>query len=197
MVISDRLGCIFIHIQKTGGSSIEDLLRANDPAIGSNMHEGRRHMFARDIRPLVEGDKWSRYFKFAFVRNPWDRLVSWYCMVAQARVTNRFGAYVREVAPTFEAFVKHATTGLGERTTHNQLDYVTDATGAMLVDFVGRYERLRDDMGVVRERLGLAHDLPHTNRSAHEDYRGYYTTETRDIVAKRFARDIDRFGYLF
>jgi len=52
-------------------------------------------------------------------------------------------------------------------------------------------------MGVVRERLGLAHDLPHTNRSAHEDYRGYYTTETRDIVAKRFARDIDRFGYLF
>src|SRR5690554_5796464 len=96
----------------------------------------------RKKKKLVEADKCPRYFKFAFVRTPCDRLVSWYCMVAQARVTNRFGAYVRAVAPTFEAFVKHATTGLGERTTHNQLDYVTDATGAMLVDFVGRYERL-------------------------------------------------------
>jgi hypothetical protein len=197
VVISDRLACVFVHIQKTGGSSIEDLLRASDPGIGSNMHEGRRHMFARDIRPLVDADKWRRYFKFAFVRNPWDRLVSWYSMVHQARETNRFGNYVREVAPTFEAFVKHATTGLGERTTRNQLDYVSDPDGAILVDFVGRYERLHHDIEVVKQRLRIAHGLPHSNRSTHHDYRTYYTTETRDIVARRFARDIDAFEYVF
>jgi hypothetical protein len=197
MVISDRIPCIFVHIQKTGGSSIEDLLRANDPGIGSSLHEGRRHMFARDIRPLVDPDKWARYFKFAFVRNPWDRLVSWYAMVMQARETNRFGMYVREVAPTFEAFVKHATTGMGERTTRNQVDYLTDERGGVLVDFVGRYERFHDDVDEVRRRLGLAHALPHSNRSAHDDYRHYYTSETRDIVARRFARDVERFGYRF
>jgi hypothetical protein len=197
MVISDGTGCIFVHIQKTGGSSIEGLLRANDAGIGSSLHEGRRHMVARDIRPLVDPAKWSRYFKFAFVRNPWDRLVSWYCMIVQARETNRFGMYVREVAPTFEAFVKNATTGMGERTTRNQLDWLTDADGTMLLDFVGRYERLGDDVAFVKQRLGLSHDLPHTNRSSHHGYRDYYTSETRDIVARRFARDIEYFRYEF
>jgi chondroitin 4-sulfotransferase 11 len=197
MVISDGMRCIFVHIQKTGGSSIEDLLRANDPGIGSSLYEGRRHMFARDIRPLVEPAKWARYFKFAFVRNPWDRLVSWYSMIAQARETNRFGMYVREVAPSFDAFVNHATTGMGERTTWNQLDYVSDAGAAMLVDFVGRYETLQADIAYLKQRLGLGHDLPHTNRSTHDAYRQYYTSETRDIVARRFARDIEHFGYRF
>ena len=165
--------------------------------IGSSLHEGRRHMFARDIRPLVEPAKWARYFNFAFVRNPWDRLVSWYCMIEQARETNRFGMYVREVAPTFQAFVKLATTGMGERTTWNQLDWLVDADGTMLLDFVGRYERLADDMAYVKQQLRLAHDLPHANRSSHQGYRDYYTSETREIVARRFARDIEYFRYAF
>lgn len=197
MVISDGTRSIFVHIQKTGGSSIEDLLRANDPAIGSNLSDGRRHMPARDIRQVVEPQKWASYFKFACVRNPWDRLVSWHCMCIQARNPNRFGQYVQQCAPTFEAFVKHATTGMGERTTRNQLDYLTDADGTLLVDFVGRYENLDADMAHVKRRLGLAHALPHTNRSTHDDYRRYYSTETRDIVARRFARDIEHFGYSF
>lgn len=93
------------------------------------------------------------------------------------------GVYVRECAPTFEAFVRHAATGMGERTTWNELDYVSDAGGRMLLDFIGRYETLQDDVGYLRRRLGLAHDLPHTNRSTYGDYRQYYTSATGDIVA--------------
>jgi hypothetical protein len=69
--------------------------------------------------------------------------------------------------------------------------------GEVLVDFIGRYENLAADYAVVKERLSLSADLPHTNRSSHGSYRDYYTDETRAIVADRYARDIAHFGYRF
>jgi len=69
--------------------------------------------------------------------------------------------------------------------------------GAVIVDFIGRYETLATDLAYVGDRLGLPLALPHLNRSAHAHYRDYYTDETRAIVAARFARDIERFGYTF
>jgi hypothetical protein len=197
MVISDRVRCIFVHIQKTGGASVEAALRESDGMLGSSLHEGRRHMFAVDVRTIAGPDRWRAYFKFAFVRNPWDRLVSWYHMCMQASAPNPFSRYVREHAPTFDAFVTVTTTGMGARTTYNQLDYLTDATGAMLMDFVGRYETLREDFARIRQRLSLAGDLPHINDSRHLPYREYYSDETRAIVERRFARDIAYFGYEF
>jgi hypothetical protein len=197
MVISGGTRSIFVHIQKTGGVSIEAMLRRADRGIGSSLHEGRRHLFARDIRPLVPSEQWDGYFKFAFVRNPWDRLVSWYHMCAQSTAPNAFARHVQQHAPTFDDFVMRTTTGIAERTTWNQLDYVTDEEGSVIVDFIGRYERLPEDSRQVGERLGIAIDLPHTNRSTHAHYRDYYTDATRDIVARRFARDILHFGYEF
>jgi hypothetical protein len=197
VIVSHRARCIFVHIQKTGGSSIERLLRQHDPAIGSNLHDGRRHVFARDMRAFVDPAVWNAYLKFAFVRNPWDRLVSWYHMCVQNESPNRFSQYVKDNAPTFSDFVTKTITGIAERTTWNQLDYVTDATGEVIVDFIGRYERLGDDLAAVTARLGVAFDLPHVNRSRRGDYREYYTAATAEIVARRFARDIEHFGYRF
>lgn len=197
MVISDRNRCIFVHIQKTGGASIETLLLAADPDAAANRHHGRRHLFARAIRPIAGDERWDRYFKFAFVRNPWDRLVSWYHMCIQASSPNAFSRHVREHAPTFDAFVTRMTSGIAERTTWNQLDYVIDESGAPMVDFVGRYETLHDDVARVCARIGVACDLPHMNRSHHLHYRDYYSAATRRVVAERFARDIARFGYEF
>jgi chondroitin 4-sulfotransferase 11 len=197
MVISDRHRCIFVHVQKTGGASIEALLRQSDPTISGGMHMQRRHHFARAIRPIAGAERWERYFKFAFVRNPWDRLVSWYHMCMQVATPNAFSAYVRANAPTFDAFVTGAGSGMGERTTHNQLDYITDENGAPMLDFVGRYETLQQDFARIGDKLGLDCPLPHVNRSQHRDYREYYSDTTRRIVAERFARDIAYFGYEF
>lgn len=197
MVVSHGTRSVFIHIQKTAGSSIEGALWRADPAIGSHLRDGRRHQFAREVRDVVAPEIWRDYFKFAFVRNPWDRLVSWYAMCMRNPTSNKFSQYVHDTAPTFADFITKATTGIGVRTTYNQLDYVTDAAGAVIVDFVGRYERLDADFAVVRSRLALPQDLPHLNQTPHGEYRGYYTAETRAIVAQRFARDIAHFGYTF
>jgi len=197
LVISHGTRSLFIHIQKTAGSSIEGALWRADPAIGAHLRDGRRHQFAREVRGAVAPEVWRDYFKFAFVRNPWDRLVSWYAMCMQNPSSNKFSRYVHDTAPTFSDFISKATTGVGIRTTYNQLDYVSDDYGTVIVDFIGRYERLGDDFAVVRDRLKLPQDLAHLNRTPHGEYREYYTAETRDIVARRFARDIAHFGYAF
>jgi hypothetical protein len=75
--------------------------------------------------------------------------------------------------------------------------FVTDDTGKVIVDFVGRFESLAEDFDKVRLRLGIESRLPHAKRSARRDYRRYYTEETQRVVAARYARDIELFGYEF
>ena len=65
------------------------------------------------------------------------------------------------------------------------------------MDFVGRFETLEQDYAAVAARLGVQPDLPHANRTVHEDYRTYYTPETAEIVRQRFSRDVETFGYEF
>ena len=75
---------------------------------------------------------------------------------------------------------------------------MSDEEGAVIVDFIGRFENLNEDTGTVFRNLGISGaSLPHNNSSHHRDYRSYYTEETRDLVAERYARDIEFFGYEF
>jgi hypothetical protein len=64
-------------------------------------------------------------------------------------------------------------------------------------DFIGRFERLREDFQTVCERLGFKATLPHVNRSDHAPYTSYYDDRSRVLVAERCAYDIERFGYRF
>lgn len=197
MIVSHRARAIFVHVQKTAGSSIEAVLRAHDPAAGSHLVDGSRHVDAVRLREHLGRAIWDRYFKFAFVRNPWDRLVSWYQMCVDVPEPNAFQRYVREGFPTFESFVTGATTGPGAKTTRNQLDYLADEAGRLIVDFVGRHENVEADFAAVAARLGLDRELPRINVSRHGAYRTYYSEATRAIVEERFARDIAAFGYRF
>ena len=208
---------IFIHIQKTGGVSISNLLRQYIPT--TTPGRGLRHISAR--RALKQVENPDDYFKFAFVRNPWDRLVSWYTMIDEARKgvadgtaepmtrrlikKNNLFKYVLRCGPTFDEFVKNCTEkqwmGNGYYSfTFNQLRYLTDKNGEVLVNYIGRFENLAQDISHVFDKLGLEAsqlELPHENRSAHSHYSEMYTPETREIVRKRFRRDIEFFGYEF
>jgi hypothetical protein len=80
---------------------------------------------------------------------------------------------------------------------HLQKDFVTDENGDILVDFIGRYERLNSDFNQICKKLNIQANLPHTNASVHRDYRTYYDEFTQKLVADHFAEDIDLFGYTF
>ena len=80
----------------------------------------------------------------------------------------------------------------------NQIDYLTDTSGDIAVDFIGRFENFADSAATLIRLLGLPEvRLPHLNRTHHDGYRAYYTSETRDVVRRRFERDIEAFGYTF
>src|SRR5258708_8913369 len=77
MYLSADRKLLFVHIQKTGGSSLTQVLKQHVPDLEEI---GGTHDHAGWMRETL-ADKWPHLFKFAFVRNPWDRLVSWYSMI--------------------------------------------------------------------------------------------------------------------
>jgi len=200
-MISHQLRCIFVHIQKTGGSSVRQ-------ALHMAQHDADKHRFAQELRAAYGEACWRSYFKFAFVRNPWDRLVSWWRMIernaATGRPMNGFQRFVLSRAGSFEEFLTHCDTEYRDHDGakwifRNQVDYISDPSG-IIVDFVGRFERLQADFAEVCSRLGLPTlTMPHLNRSghAHTHYSEYYSEATTALVAARFVRDIDTFGYSF
>ena len=213
MLVSHKLKCVFIHIQKTAGSSIEYTLKSFDPEALLKLPDiSYRHSQAIDIKKALDKDIWDNYFKFAFVRNPWDRLSAWYDLILRhLEKGNREQIMERIVvqqlvslSSNFEEFIHNCSENLveknGERAGfgYNQIDYLTDDDGQLIVDFIGRYENLESDFKkVLGNIVNKSVSLPHINKSTRKHYSRYYSKKTRDIVAERYSRDIETFGYCF
>lgn len=207
MVISDSKNFLFVHVQKAAGSSIRRLLEphAVRPArtpwnkVASRLglqRDYRRAYFSghaplRRAEALMPADRFDEIFKFAFVRNPWDRLVSWHSYVLQHPEHRRH----RRIAGLggFEAYVEYEI----RRDKISQLAMLSDSKGRLRVDFVGRFETLHEDFEKIRERLGIEGRLVPFNVSRHESYQSYYDPRTRERVARHWAAEIEAFGYEF
>ena len=202
MIIRDRR-LIFVHIQKTGGSAISAALEQK-----SNLPE--KHFFASDLRDLYGPEVWNECFKFAFVRNPWDRLVSWWSMIDGHREKfengqsfNKFQSLILQRARTFEEFIENCDEEVVDNDGRkwifrNQIEYLTDSSGRILVDFIGRFERLQSDFDMVGKRIfGAPVALRKLNASKHRHYSQYFTPRLVEKVARRYERDIAAFGYEF
>ena len=179
-------------------------------ALGIDLNDGHKHRFAAELRTLYGDATWNSFYKFSFVRNPWDRLVSWWSTINQqrplfeaGRLDNPLRAYILHRARSFENFLAIddddlAAKAHGMRVFRNQVDYLCDAQGKIIVDVIGRFERLEEDATVVLRRLGISDAaIPRLNTSTHERYTQYYTPSMADFVATRYARDIEAFGYRF
>lgn len=144
------------------------------------------HIEARRIRAYAGADVWSRYFKFAVERNPWDRQVSHYHWELRKKKT----------LPAFDVFLN--TPGLNPKMSNWDIYAIDDR---IAVDRVIRFDDLDDGLAQVAEELGIA-PLPgllqaKTGTRASRDYRAYYSDETRDLVGRWYAREIETFGFTF
>jgi len=200
MLVNHQYKFLFVHIQKTAGSSITGKLLSLPGTVRiANQHSFVSHV---DMSP------YRNYYKFCFVRNPWDRLVSWWNMMESKGDHNDFSHYLLK-AGDFNAFLSRTaiineTMGNDKLLTYypksiafNQLDYITGTDGLVSVDFVGRFENLRDDFKAVCEHLGIPFSLPHMNKGKQAKYWNYYTDESREKVRQLYKRDIDYFNYAF
>ncbi len=217
MLISRSHRFIFFHVGKTGGMSVREVLQPyceepkkfkirRPPALTGErpnpMHAVWEtlllHAKASDAQKELPADVFTNFFKFAFVRNPWDLQVSMYHFILrephaakhdEVKALGNFDAFVDWVAATSDPYPRGITK--------LQRDMIADSTGKLLVDFIGYYESLDRDFKLVCETLKIDAALPHLNRSTHRDYRSYYTERTREIVGEYFQTDIELFGYTF
>ena len=130
MLVSHSRKLVFVHIQKTGGQTVSKVLKKN---ISDVSRLKPKHAFA--VQGMEDLEGWNEYFKFAFVRNPWDRMVSWYSMIRNSHLTpldqipvdqrekirhlrqvrstkqrgNRVWRYVLDNSSTFEEFITNCT----------------------------------------------------------------------------------------
>lgn len=218
MLLSVKYNFLFVHTAKTGGTSIRAALsryryagRYGIPAfivhkldqltghyIGAKFP---RHAKAIAAREMLPRELYDRLFKFAFVRNPWDLQVSSFHHIRRER-PQLMGPYLED----FEGFLRwkldperpyqyHIDTSI-----ELQSDYVVDLQGKLIVDYIGRYEQLHEDFATICARIGIpVPELPHKRAATDrkKDFRSYYNDETAELVAQRFARDIELFGYTF
>ncbi len=206
MIVSHRHRFIFVAIPKTGTHSVRQALRAHlgpEDIEQVGLFVDKRfpiadlaairhgHLGLEQVRPFlaaaVEG-----YFKFAFVRNPFDRFVS-YC----AFMTRANGAFERDP----KAVMRHVlfkAPPLQHILFRPQHELLVDAQGALLTDFVGRVERMQDDYAAACSRIGIAPaPLDKVNSSRRGAYRDYYEPDLIEGVRAFYRRDLELFDYDF
>ena len=176
---------IFIHCHKCGGESIERTIFGEaDVGYNGDRYEGspQKHWGYQDYITRYGAEICKDYFVFSFIRNPWDQIIS--------RLSYRNKRFDAEKCINSNE-IKRVSQFWRNKSCAN-------LTNNGSIDFIGRFENLQHDFSVVCEKIGFDHvSLPHINKSPHKHYTEYYDDETRQIVAERYAKDIEYFGYKF
>jgi hypothetical protein len=217
MLLSLKYNFLFVHIAKTGGTSVRDALwrykwsdsyripqflcsklsALTGHSIGAKFP---RHAKAIAAMEMLPREIYQRLFKFAFVRNPWDLQVSSWHHIRRERPR------LVEGIADFEDFLRWKLDPArppqyhADMSVELQSDYLIDLRGNLIVDFIGRYENLEDDFIEACRRIGIRHpELPHSRKAGdrQKDYRSYYTDAAAEMVASHYRRDIERLGYRF
>lgn len=215
MFISPGRRLIFVHIPKTGGTSMtlalearamaSDLIVADTPKgvrrrrrLKGLTTAGRlwKHSRLSDIRGLAQAEPLDAFFVFTMVRDPWDRLLSLYAWLRNQSFDHPSAPLAKRLE--FNDFLRNRTVR-AMLSRDGADEYVTDAAGRLRCNAFVRLEHLDADLAPVEAHLGFAlRPLPHVNRSDRAaSAREAYDPDMAAAVADWFRRDIDRFGYRF
>jgi len=200
-MISFQKRFLFVHIPKTAGNSIQSTLRdySEDQLVALRKEQDgierfglrnpnykiKKHSTLREYRDALGDEQFCSLYKFTCVRNPWDRMVSYYFTPTQSPETwdrKRF----REIISKAVSVADYLRLDPDEEDPFANVDYIMC------------FENLVDDFRTVCGRLGISPStLPRYNRSSREHYSKYYDDELRELVRMRFAAEIERLGYKF
>nr|VFJ91233.1 MAG: Sulfotransferase family protein [Candidatus Kentron sp. H]VFJ92343.1 MAG: Sulfotransferase family protein [Candidatus Kentron sp. H]VFJ98933.1 MAG: Sulfotransferase family protein [Candidatus Kentron sp. H] len=219
MLISYTNKFIFIHVAKVAGLSMKKALedyvqepekfRVKRPP---KVLDGKpnplyemwdaflTHVTAKDVRKELPKEIYNSFYKFAFVRNPWDWQVSMYHFILKEtthvshELVKSMGGFDEYLAWIINTKKKNFYP---KGATKFQKEMLIDQDGKIIVDFVGKYENLEEDFQHVCRIINIQASLPSVNRTVHKDYRSYYNDKTKKMVLEHFKEDIELFGYTF
>jgi hypothetical protein len=207
MIISNKHRFIFAAIPKTGTHSVRRALRRH---MGPEDHEqvrlyaesalpfgqladiGHGHLTLEQLKPHLDKSVFDSYFKFAFVRNPFDRFIS-FC----AFMTRQQGQFEVDPQGVMRHFIDHPPV---EKVLFGtQHHFITDPAGKLMTDAVGRVEQMQESYDILCKKIGIPSEkLEKANSSRRGDYRQYYTSpDLVEGVAKFYQADLDLFHYQF
>ncbi len=189
-MINHKVQCVFVQVPKTASTSIRSIV-----GIPQKPHLNIIQLEEQFDSESVNLDRtFSSYFKFGFVRNPWDRVVSLY---------RRKEGVQKSQAMSFEQFVRwienSSDTCIHPSKHKYQLDWFKDSDGEIAANYIGKFESLNKDWAYISSVLGVTNILPHknSNSSCRKHYSEFYTPETRDIIGEKFIVDVNYFKYSF
>lgn len=193
-------GLVYFHIPKVATSSIVESITG----VGAK-DDYMVHTLAKAVNSLTETEE--NYFKFSFVRNPFERLVSCYeSKYHEDRKHLRVLTYLTydyyllgymKNDQGFEHFIHKVCSlpdGLRDLHVKSQYRILCDKKGRLRVNYVGKYEDLENDYRVIKEKYSVE-PLPHFNKSKHRDWKDYYTLESAQLVYNTYRLDFEKFGY--
>lgn len=213
MLVSHTHKFIFIHMSKTAGTSIEETLLPLTNAIKGfdvrteNLENRKnlssrylqKHCHLKDLRPFLGNEICDSYFKFTFVRNPWDLHVALYLYCNEMyQIRKKEGIPDSDISEATLSAAKESFSNF-VKTRFMYQNGIFSEDGSLNVDFVGKFENLYTDFEMVCKRIGLTEtpNLLHLHGTEKVDYRPYYNNETRDLVAHAESHLIKEFGYRF
>lgn len=186
-MISHKYKCIQVHIPKTAGVSIRSLFgKPTD-----------KYMHIKPDNPIYQ-EYWNNYFRFVFVRNPWDRFLSGYQFSLEGRGNPKMYKYVTRF-DDFNDFVKNANFDivLKDGRFEPQVNWFYHTTGEMvLYNYVGQVESLEENLFDICRNIKMPFfGISKLNTTNHPDYREIYSRESKRIIAEMYKKDIERFNY--
>lgn len=203
MIVSNKKKFVFIHVPKTGGTSLSVVLRkyASYSVAREYKIEGKKfldvslmkHATALDVKKYVPKAKWDKYFKFCFVRNPWDLFVSLYSWLKPRSKKLKSKSFSKFVTNFYHNLDAAVLMGKG------QYNFMYNLSGKCLVDFVGKFEDYDSSIRTIEKRVGIPITslVRWINKTKHAPYRKYYNNKTKSMIAEVCANDIKCFGYTF
>ena len=209
-MISHTHKFIFVHIRKTAGTSVTNTLGECEggtipmsdnfsppppfrsrSCTGTKVHNHANFSWYKEV---LTKEQLNEYFKFTFVRNPWDLRVSQY----EYNKKYEWGRLKRLANKPFKEWVRHYSIKKRPEQTRSGLPQIAVIESVDNLDFIGRFENLQEDFDIICDKIGIPkQQLPHVNKTKREHYTEYYDDETKQIVAEKYAKDIEYFGYEF
>jgi len=193
----DDTKTIFVHIPKAAGVSVCKSLYGNLAGEHTSIYHYQYVFSKKDF---------YRYFKFAFVRNPWDRLFSAYTFLKKGGFNKQDEDWAVENLSGYSSFEQFVMEWLTAENIDKYIHFVPQTkllffpgTSTIALDFIGFFENIENDFLYVAKKINKDISLPHLNKTD-QNLQGYmqeYNKAMIDIVGKVYKADIDAFGYTF